>query len=175
MGLRGGETTSGKSSGKAYNLQVSDHTMDEDTIIGDVLRKYRSIAVIGFSKDPSKAANRVPAFLIQKGYHVIPVNPTVQEIMGMKSYPSLLDIPEVVEVVDVFRPSRDIPAVAKEVEERKRRMGDVKVLWLQEGIRNDEAVRQLKDLHVIIIQDRCMYKEYMRKIQGDRSPPPLVG
>ncbi|ARM74620.1 CoA-binding protein [Acidianus manzaensis] len=147
---------------------------EEDKTIVEVLRKYKNIATIGFSKDPSKPSHAVPKFLISKGYNVIPVNPTVNEILGRKAYKSLLEVPERVDVVEVFRPSSEIPKIVDEVLERVKEKGDVKVIWLQEGIRNDEAAEKARKAGLIVIQDRCMYKEYKKKIEGVSSPPPAV-
>ncbi|MEO0167552.1 MAG: CoA-binding protein, partial [candidate division WOR-3 bacterium] len=79
-------------------------------------------------------------------------------------YKSVVEIPETVEWVDVFRPSDEIPKVVEDVLRRIEGQGDVKVFWLQEGIRNDEAVKPLIERGIIVVQDRCMYKEYMRLI-----------
>jgi predicted CoA-binding protein len=147
--------------------------MDEEKLIGEVLRKYKNIATVGFSKDPSKPAHQVPKFLISKGYNVIPVNPSADEILGRKSYKSVLDVPGQIDIVEVFRPSNEVPKIIDEVLERVKRRGDVKVVWLQEGIRNDEAAEKARKAGLIVIQDRCMYKEYMKKIAGVNSPPPV--
>ncbi|MFP3226569.1 MAG: CoA-binding protein [Sulfolobaceae archaeon] len=147
--------------------------MDEEKLIGEVLRKYKNIATVGFSKDPSKPAHQVPKFLISKGYNVIPVNPSADEILGRKSYKSVLDVPGQIDIVEVFRPSNEVPKIIDEVLERVKRRGDVKVVWLQEGIRNDEAAEKARKAGLIVIQDRCMYKEYMKKVAGVNSPPPV--
>lgn len=149
--------------------------MSEDELIREILTKYKNIATIGFSKDPTKPAHQVPKFLISKGYNVIPVNPTVDEILGRKAYKSILDVPEKVEVVEVFRPSSEVPKIVDEILERVKQKGDVKVIWLQEGIRNDEAAEKARKAGLIVIQDRCMYKEYKKKIEGVSSPPPVSG
>ncbi|AWR95676.1 CoA-binding protein [Acidianus brierleyi] len=146
---------------------------NEENEILNVLKGYKNIATIGFSKDPSKPSHQVPKFLISKGYNVIPVNPTVNEILGRKSYKSILDVPEKIEVVEVFRPSSEVPKIVDEVLERVKQKGDVKVIWLQEGIRNDEAAEKARKAGLIVIQDRCMYKEYMKKIEGVSSPSPI--
>ncbi len=154
-----------------YNIIFMEN---EDKIILDVLKRFKNIATIGFSKDPSKPSHQVPKFLISKGYNVIPVNPTVNEILGKKSYKSLLEVPERIDVIEVFRPSSEIPKIVDEVLERVKQKGDVKVLWLQEGIRNDEAAEKARKAGLIVIQDRCMYKEFMKKIEGVQSPPPVA-
>lgn len=148
--------------------------LDEDSLILEVLTRYKNIATVGFSKDPSKPAHAVPKFLISKGYNVIPVNPTVDSILGRKSYKSLLEIPDKVEVVQIFRPSKDVPPIVDEAIERARTRGDVKVIWMQEGIRNDEAAKKAEEAGLIVIQDKCMYREYMRLIEKVKNPPPVT-
>lgn len=136
------------------------------TVTDDLLRKifteYRTIAVVGMSSNPDKPARRVPAFFIARKYNVIPVNPYHEKILGRTSYPTLLDVPEPIDIVDVFRPSHEIPQVVDQVLERLKQRGDVKVLWLQEGIRHDEAAKKAEEAGLVVIQDRCMYKEYVR-------------
>jgi len=145
--------------------------MSEDEVIRRVLTEFKNIATVGFSKDPTKPAHLVPKFLIEKGYNIYPVNPTAQEILGRKSYKSIIDIPERVEVVQIFRPSNEVPKIVDEVIERKKKVNDVKVIWMQEGIKNDEAKSKAEREGLIVIQDRCMYKEYMRQILGIKNPP----
>ncbi|MCI2414798.1 MAG: CoA-binding protein [Candidatus Aramenus sp.] len=135
--------------------------------------KFKNIATVGFSKDPTKPSHQVPKFLIEHGYNVIPVNPTVDEILGRKSYPSIMQVPDQIDVVQVFRPSSEVPKIVQEVIERKKQRGDVKAIWLQEGIRNDEAAKLAEENGLIVIQDRCMYKEYVKKIMG-KTPEPLT-
>lgn len=146
----------------------------EDELILKILTQYKNIATVGFSKDPTKPAHAVPKFLIRKGYNVIPVNPTVDSILGRKSYKSLLEIPEKVEVVQIFRPSKDVPPIVEEAIQRAKTRGDVKVIWMQEGIRNDEAAKRAEEAGLIVIQDKCMYKEYMRLIEKAREIPPVT-
>ncbi|MEM3865288.1 MAG: CoA-binding protein [Nitrososphaerota archaeon] len=130
-----------------------------DKEIKNVLEKYRVIAVVGMSKDPMKPGHYVPKFLIRHGYKIIPVNPTVDEVLGLKSYPSLNEIPEDVEVVDVFRRPEHIPEVAEEAVKKK-----AKVLWLQEGIYNAQAVEIAKNGGLIVVWNRCIMKEHNRLI-----------
>ncbi len=145
--------------------------IDEEKLIKEILVKYKNIATVGFSKDPSKPAFQVPKFLIDHGYNVIPVNPSATEILGRKSYPSILDVPERVEIVEIFRPSNEVPKIVDQVLERVKKVGDVKVIWMQEGIRNNEAAEKARKAGLIVIQDRCMYKEYMKKILNIDNPP----
>lgn len=130
----------------------------------EVMRKYRVIAVVGASKNPEKDANTVPVYLQERGYTIIPVNPTADMINGLKAYPSLADIPvelaKKVEVVDVFRPSEEFPQVARQVVEMKRRTGRPLVFWGQLGLENEEAKRILSEAKVDYVMDKCMRTEH---------------
>ncbi len=137
-----------------------------DEEIREILTRYKKIAVVGISRDPSKPARKVPKFLMSRGYTIIPVNPFADRILGKKSYKSVLEIPDEVEVVEIFRPSEAIPPIVDQILERVRARGDVKVIWMQEGIRNDEAAEKAEKAGLKVIQDRCMYKEYVRLIEG---------
>ena len=136
----------------------------------DVMRKYRVIAVVGASKNPEKDASSVPAYLKERGYTIIPVNPTADVINGSRAYPSLADIPDdlarKVEVVDVFRPSEEFPQVAKQVVDMKRRTGRPFVFWGQLGLENEEAKKILSEAKVDFVMDRCMRVEH--RFMGSR-------
>ena len=133
---------------------------DED--IKDIFKKYRTIAVYGMSKSQEKAAHYVPAFLSKKGYAIIPVNPTADEILHLHCYARLIDIAEQIDILEVFRPSAQVPDVVKEALDRKKARGDIEVIWLQDGIYNEEACKLAEQAEIIFIQDRCMMKEFKR-------------
>jgi len=128
------------------------------------MKRYKVIAVVGASKNPEKEANSVPDYLTGHGYTVIPVNPTADMILGLKAYPSLADIPadlaKRVEVVEVFRPSEELPEVARQVAEMKKRTGRPYVFWGQLGLENDEAKRILGEAKVDYVMDKCMRVEH---------------
>ncbi|MDA4126486.1 MAG: CoA-binding protein [Thaumarchaeota archaeon] len=130
----------------------------------EVMRKHKVVAVVGASKNPEKDAYTVPEYLQRHGYTIIPVNPTTDSINGLKTYPSLSAIPDdlakKVEVVDVFRPSEELPEVAKQVVELKRRTGRPIVFWGQEGLENEEAKKILSDAKIDYVMDRCMRVEH---------------
>lgn len=123
---------------------------------------YRRIAVVGMSRDPEKPARKVPEFLLRKGYEVIPVNPHADAILGRRAYPSLRAVDVPVEVVEIFRPAGDVPSIVDEAVAR----GDVRVIWMQEGIRHPEAAERARRHGLKVIEDRCMYKEYVRLVEG---------
>ncbi len=126
----------------------------------EMLTNYKSIAVVGFSANTEKTSHRVPIYMIEQGYDVIPVNPVADKIAGLKVYHDLASIPEEIDIVNVFRPSADCLNVAKEAVERKKSRGDVKVLWLQEGIVNEEARKLAEDNEILFIEDKCILKEH---------------
>jgi uncharacterized protein len=130
----------------------------------EVMRKYKVIAVVGASKNPEKEAFTVPAYLQQHGYTIIPVNPTTDMVNGLKSYPSLADIPadlaKKVEVVEIFRPSEELPEVARQVAKMKEKTGRPFVFWGQLGLENDDAKRILAEAKVDYVMDKCMRVEH---------------
>jgi predicted CoA-binding protein len=132
----------------------------------EVLKRYRTVAVVGASRDPSKWAHIVPKYLKEHGYRIIPINPTASEILGEKAYKSLMEVPEEVEVVEVFRPSEEVPKIVEEVIQRKRARGDVKVLWLQLGITADEeSKKKLKEAGITLVENACMMETHQRHLR----------
>ena len=135
--------------------------MEQDTFSDDEIRKIyslKNIAVVGMSKNPDKAAHYVPKYLIDQGYNVIPVNPTATEILERKCYSSLVDVPGTVDVVDVFRPSDQLVPVIEEAIKIKP-----KVIWLQEGIHNEQAEDMARKAGIpIVVFNRCMLAEHQR-------------
>lgn len=134
--------------------------MERDPHTDEQIRKifsYKNIAVVGMSKNEEKAANYVPRYLISQGYNVIPVNPTADKILERKSFASLTDIDQQVDIVDVFRPSEQVLPVVQEAIKLKP-----KVIWLQEGIHNEEAEELAKKAGIQVVFNRCMLAEHQR-------------
>jgi predicted CoA-binding protein len=133
---------------------------------GDVINKYRLVAVVGASKSPEKEAYTVPAYLQKHGFKIVPINPTADRIHGETAYPSLAALPEEVarkvEVVEVFRPSEELPQVALQVAEMKRKTGRPFVFWAQQGIENEDAKRVLSAAKVDYVMDACMRTVHQR-------------
>jgi predicted CoA-binding protein len=117
----------------------------------------KNIAVVGMSKNPEKAAHYVPKYLAEQGYNVIPINPTTDEILGKKCYPSLLEVQVPIDIVDVFRPSDQVKPVVDDAIKIKP-----KVIWLQEGIHDPEAESLAKKAGIDIVFNRCMLAEHRR-------------
>jgi hypothetical protein len=126
------------------------------------LLAYDTVAVIGCSTTPGKAAHDVPKYLLDHGYDVVPVNPFADEIFGRDAYDSLADVEEDVGLVDVFRPSEEVPGIVDDVVAREESRGDVEALWLQLGISHDEAVERAENAGLDVVQDRCMKVEHER-------------
>jgi len=130
--------------------------------IKSILKKYKTIAVVGLSKDPAKDSHRVAKYLKAKGYRIIPINPSADVILGEKCYKSLLDVPETVEIVDIFRPAKDVPPIVDQAIELKRRLGNPRVIWMQLGIVNEEAAERARNANLTVVMDKCMMKEHKR-------------
>ncbi|KEQ57303.1 O-acetylhomoserine -lyase protein [Marine Group I thaumarchaeote SCGC AAA799-B03] len=134
-------------------MEQDDHS---DKQIQDIL-SLKKVAVIGMSKNPSKAAHYVPRYLSENGFDITPVNPTVDEILGKKCYDSVSDIDEDVDIVDVFRPSDEVLPFVEEAIKKKP-----KVIWLQEGIHNPEAEKLARNAGIDVVFNRCMLAEHQR-------------
>lgn len=119
-----------------------------------VMERYKTIAVVGLSSNPEKPSHFVPKYLKEHGYTVIPVNPTAKgEILGQKVYAGLKEIPQKVDIVDIFRPSKDVPPIVEDA----IAIG-AKVIWMQEGIVNNAAAEWAKAAGLTVIMDKCMMK-----------------
>ena len=120
-----------------------------------------TIAVVGASRSQEKPAYSVPRYLKEKGYRIIPVNPSTPEILGEKSYKTLRDIPGPVDVVLMFRPSEDVPDFLPDI-----LAVNPKVLWMQKGIKNEPAKKEAEHHGIYVVMDKCMMVEH-RKTFGD--------
>lgn len=125
--------------------------------VKEILNDYHVIAMVGASNNPERASHHVFYYLSDCGYRVIPVNPTLKEIGGHTCYPSLSDIPEKIEVVDIFRRAEDVPAIIDEA----IKIG-AKAVWMQEGVINEAAAKKAEDAGLLVVMDKCMLKEHYR-------------
>jgi predicted CoA-binding protein len=128
-----------------------------DEVVERILTSYSTITVVGASDDPVKAAHYVPRHMQQHGWRIIPVNPRGGTIVGEPAYPSLADVPEEVGLVDVFRPSRDTPEVA-----RQAVAAGATALWLQLGIASAQARAIAEEAGLLYVEDRCLIIEQRR-------------
>ena len=127
---------------------------DTDATVERILTTYGTISVVGASRSPAKAAHSVPAHMQQHGWRIIPVNPYAEEILGERAYRTLADIGEQVGLVDVFRPARSAPDIA-----RQAVAVGATALWLQLGIASPEARRIAEDAGLLYVEDRCLIIE----------------
>ncbi len=119
---------------------------------------YETVAVVGCSSTPGKPAYDIPRYLDRQGYDVIPVNPFADELLDKTTYDSLSEVPDEIDIVDVFRPSEEVSDIVDEALERD----DVKVIWLQLGIHDDAAVTRAEKAGRKVVEDRCMKPEHQR-------------
>jgi predicted CoA-binding protein len=123
-----------------------------------------TVAVIGCSTTPGKAAHDVPAYLQRHGYRVIPVNPFADTVLDEPAYDDVADVEETVDLVNVFRPSEEVPGILEAVRGRHADRGDAGIAWLQLGISHDEAAAAAEAAGVDVVQDRCMKVEHGRLV-----------
>jgi len=135
-----------------------------DAAIRDILTSYRRIAVVGLSDRPDRPSYGVAAYLQQAGYDITPVNPTIEETLGLKAVDSLSDVLQPVEIVDVFRRSEDVPPVVDDAI-----ASGAKVIWLQLGIVNEPAAQRARQAGLTVIQNRCMKVEHARLLGPSRA------
>jgi predicted CoA-binding protein len=132
--------------------------------IREILAKYKTIAVIGLSREPDKDSYRVSAYLKKHGFRIIPVNPFADEVLGEKSYKSLLDVPpeiqKTIEIVDVFRPAKDVPPIVDHAIKLRTLFGRPFVVWMQVGIVNEQAAEEATKAGLIVVMDKCMMVEH---------------
>jgi predicted CoA-binding protein len=119
-----------------------------------LFQRLHTLAVVGLSRDPAKAARRVPSYLAAKGYEVIPVNPHAERILGRPARATLDEVEEPVDLVVIFRPSAEAGAFVRLAAERP----EAPAIWLQEGIRSDAEAGAARDAGLLVVQDLCTYK-----------------
>ncbi len=134
--------------------------MEQDSYNDEEIRgilSLKKVAVIGMSKHSQKAAQAVPRYLSENGYEIIPINPTTNEILGKKCYSEISEVDGEIDIVDVFRPSEQVLPIVLEAIKKKP-----KVIWLQEGIHNQEAEEMARSAGIKVVFNRCMLAEHQR-------------
>lgn len=122
-----------------------------------IIQSAESAALVGVSANPIRSSNFVASYLVRTSLRTYPVNPAYDEVLGERCYPSLADLPEVPDIVDIFRRPEAIPGVVEEAIE----IG-AKVVWFQLGLRNDEAARRAREAGLVAVQNRCLKIEHAR-------------
>jgi predicted CoA-binding protein len=162
------EKTISTSAGPETNGEGAVDMGREDT--REILDKYRVVAVVGLSRGLSKDSNRVAKYLQSQGYRIIPVNPTTDEVLDEKSYGSLLEIPSevvrTIEIVDIFRPSADVPAIVNQAIRMKELYDKPYVVWMQLGIINEHAAKTAREAGLAVVMNKCMMQDHRRLFQS---------
>ena len=139
--------------------------------IKEILTRYKTIAVVGLSRDPNKDSHRVSKYLQKHGFRIVPVNPFAEEVIGEKSYKSLLDIPaeiqKTIDAVDVFRPAADAPQIVEQAIKLRTKHGKPFAVWMQLGIVNEQAAETAKKAGLTVVMDKCMMVEHSRLFHSD--------
>ena len=129
----------------------------------ELLKKYKTIAVVGLSSNPMRPSFGVTEYMQEAGYRIIPVNPNETEVLGEKSYARLEEVPEKVDIVNIFRRAEDVPPVV----ESAIRIG-AKVVWMQSGIENGESAERARAAGLTVIEDACILVEHRKRKQSLR-------
>ena len=129
--------------------------MKEADPIHDLLKRAKTIAVVGLSDSPLRPSHGVSAYMQAQGYLIIPVNPQIEEALGQKSYRSLLEVPEKIDLVDVFRRPEYVDEIVEQAIQLK-----IPAIWLQEDVINERAAQCARDAGILVVMDRCILKEH---------------
>jgi len=126
--------------------------------IADLLKNAKTIAVVGLSDSPLRPSHGVSAYMQSQGYRIIPVNPQIADALGEPSYASLLDVPDKIDIVDVFRRSEYVDEVVEQAIRLK-----IPAIWLQEGVVNESAAEKARRAGIFVVMDRCILKEHRQR------------
>ena len=129
--------------------------MQSISTIADALKQLKNIAVVGLSNSPLRPSHGVAAYMQTHGYRIIPVNPAIESALGEKAYKSLTDVPEKIDIVDVFRRPEFVPELVDEAIKLK-----VPVVWMQEGVVHEAAAEKARKAGIFVVMDRCILKEH---------------
>jgi uncharacterized protein len=132
--------------------------MMTDIELTELLRSTKTIAVVGLSSNPARPSFGVSRFLQRQGFRVIPVNPQETQVLGERAYPSIGEVPDTVDIVNIFRRPAKVPEVVEEVIKR----GGARCIWMQEGVVSEEAAAKAKSAGIPVVMDRCILKELAR-------------
>jgi len=128
--------------------------------IKEILARSKTIAVVGLSSNPLRPSHGVSAYLQSHGYRIIPVNPNIEECLGEKAYRSLLEVPEKIDIVNVFRRSAYVDEVVEQAIQRQ-----APVVWMQEEVINEPAAEKARKAGIFVVMDRCILKEHRGRLR----------
>jgi uncharacterized protein len=132
--------------------------------ITEILKRYKTIAVVGLSSDPMRPSYGVTEYMQEAGYRIIPVNPNETEVLGEKSWARLEDVPEKIEIVDIFRRAEEVAAVV----ESTIRVG-ANVVWMQLGVEDESAAEKARAAGLVVVEDACILVEHRRRVRELKS------
>jgi uncharacterized protein len=127
--------------------------------VADLLKRAKTIAVVGLSDSPMRPSHGVSAYMQTHGYRIIPVNPQVSEVLGERAYASLLDVPEKIDIVNIFRRSELVGEIVDQAIQLK-----VPAIWMQEDVINQESAEKARKAGIFVIMDRCILKEHRARL-----------
>jgi hypothetical protein len=127
--------------------------------ITELLKNAKTIAVVGLTDSPLRPSYGVSHYMLSQGYRIIPVNPNITDWMGEKAYATLLDVPEKVDIVNVFRRSEFVPAIVEQAIQIK-----APAIWMQEGVIHEEAAEKARQAGIFVVMDSCILKEHRKRI-----------
>ena len=130
-------------------------SVPETDPISKLLKRSKTIAVVGISSNPLRPSHGVSAYMQSHGYRIIPVNPHLEECLGEPAYRSLLDVPDQIDIVDIFRRSEFVEEVVDQAIARR-----VSVVWMQEGVIHEKAAAKARQAGIFVVMDRCILKEH---------------
>ncbi len=134
------------------------NTFSDPNQITELLRTAKTIAVVGLTSNPMRPSNGVSEYMQSQGYRIIPVNPNEREVLGEKAYATLADIPEKVDLVNIFRRPEFVADIVQQTIALK-----VPAIWLQEGVIDERAAQAARDAGLVVVMDRCILKEHRRR------------
>lgn len=132
---------------------------NESARIAELLKSAKTIAVVGLTDSPFRPSYGVSQYMQSQGYRIIPVNPMITESLGEKAYASLLDVPEKIDIVDIFRRSEFVPEVVDEAIRLK-----VPAIWMQEGVIHEAAAEKARHAGIFVVIDKCILKEHAKRL-----------
>jgi len=134
--------------------------MAQSDPIGELLTRAKTIAVVGLSSNPLRPSHGVTAYMQSHGYRIIPVNPNIAECLGQKAYPSLLDVPEKIDIVNVFRRPEFVEEVVDQAIQLK-----VPAIWMQEDVIHEKAAEKARESGIFVVMDSCILKEHHARMR----------
>ena len=142
-----------------HQLRFMNPNQPYPKIIDRIFDSTNTIAIVGLSDDPSRTSHRIGSYLLDNGYKVTPVNPTVNSVFGIKSYPNLLQIPDQIDLVNIFRRSEHVLPVVKDAIE----IG-VKSIWMQDGVQDTDAEKMAMNAGIMVVMNDCVYRQHTLRL-----------